>query len=78
MTPGFISPVFYTADRKWSFQRCGEYYRLYNREGWFVHEFRSFKAMCDYLDREDDFYCLGFRQTVRYKRYGFSFPLDRG
>lgn len=55
MTPGFISPVFYTADRKWSFQRCGEYYRLYNREGWFVQEFRSFKAMCDYMDREDDF-----------------------
>lgn len=52
---GFISPVFFTIDRKWSFQRCGDFYRLYNRDGWFVQEFRSFKGMCDYMDKEDDF-----------------------
>lgn len=45
-----ISPVFWTFDSKWAFQQVGGYYRLYNgKEGDFVEEFRSFKALNIYI-----------------------------
>lgn len=48
-----ISPVFYTYDRRWGFQRINSVYRLYGEDGEFVQEFRSMKAMCEYICRKD-------------------------
>lgn len=44
-----ISPVFYTDDRKFAFQKVGDYYRVYDENGDFDREFRSFKTMCEYI-----------------------------
>lgn len=44
-----ISPVFYTANKRFAFQRIGNVYRLYGADGYFVKEFTSMKTMCDYI-----------------------------
>ena len=50
---GSISEVFYTHDRKFCFQRVGNYWRLYGgTEGSFIQEFRSFVAMNEYIMKE--------------------------
>lgn len=47
---GSISEVFYTHDRKFCFQRVGNYWRLYGGpEGTFIQEFRSFASMNEYI-----------------------------
>ena len=50
---GVKSEVFYTADRRFAFQRVGNYWRLYGgKEGSFIQEFRSFVAMNEYIMNE--------------------------
>jgi len=49
---GGISEVFYTNDRKFGFQRVGNYWRLYGEEGSFIQEFRSFVSMNEYIMNE--------------------------
>lgn len=44
-----ISEVFYTGDRRWAFQRVGNYWNLYDENGYFHKDFRSFKAMYEYI-----------------------------
>ncbi len=44
-----ISPTFTTWNRKWSFQWIYPIFRLYGEDGEFVKEFRSFKAMNEYI-----------------------------
>ena len=46
---GGISEPFYTNDRKFAFQRVGNYWRLYGWDGNFVREFRSFVSMNEYI-----------------------------
>ena len=47
---GSISEVFWTTDSKFSFQRVGNYWRLYHGEiGEFLKEFRSFVAMQEFI-----------------------------
>jgi len=47
---GGISEVFWTSDNKYSFQRVGNYWRLYHGEiGEFLCEFRSFVSMQEYI-----------------------------
>lgn len=48
-----ISEVFYTGDRRWAFQRVGVYWNLYDYNGDFVREFRSFRKMTLFMERED-------------------------
>ena len=50
----FISEVFWTTDRRFSFQKVGRYYNLYDRDiGYaFLMDFRSFKAMQDFMIEE--------------------------
>lgn len=49
----FISYTFVRGDKKWAFQRVGRWWNLYQEDGSFVKEFRSFKSMCDYMTMED-------------------------
>ena len=50
---GGISEVFYTNDRKFAFQKVGNYWRLYiGWEGSFKAEFRSFVAMNEFIQNE--------------------------
>lgn len=49
-----ISPVFWTENRKYAFQFVGGFYRLYNEEGDFVKEFRSFKKMLAYIMQKEE------------------------
>lgn len=49
MMEGRISQVFWTVSRKFAFQKVGGCYRVYNQHGEFVTEFRSFDAMCEYI-----------------------------
>ena len=44
-----ISPVFWTANRKWAFQYIDPVYRLYGEDGNFVKQFRSFRSMNKYI-----------------------------
>ena len=47
---GGISEVFYTHDRKFCFQRVGNYWRLYGDEdGHFIQEYRSFVAVQEHI-----------------------------
>ena len=47
---GSISEVFYTHDRKFGFQRVGNYWRLYGGEdGHFIREYRSFVAVQEHI-----------------------------
>lgn len=47
---GSISEVFYTNDRKFCFQRVGNYWRLYGGEdGHFIREYRSFVAVQEHI-----------------------------
>lgn len=50
----FISEIFWTTDERFSFQKVGRYYRLYDRniEYNFLKEFTSFKAMQDFMNEE--------------------------
>ena len=50
----FISEVFWTTDQRFSFQKVGRYYNLYDRNiGYaFLRDFRSFKAMQDFMNEE--------------------------
>ena len=50
-TKGFISEHFYTADRKFAFEKCGSVYLLYEEstDWYFSKEFRSFHAMQEYI-----------------------------
>lgn len=50
----FISEAFWTGDERFSFQKVGRYYNLYDRKvGYaFVRDFRSFKAMQDFMIEE--------------------------
>lgn len=44
-----ISPIFWTVRKKWAFQYIYPIFRLYGEDGEFVKEFRSFKAMNQYI-----------------------------
>ena len=47
---GGISEIFWTTDERFSFQRVGNYWRLYHGgEGSFLKEFRSFAQMQMYI-----------------------------
>lgn len=48
----FISEIYQTTDRMFSFQKVGRYYRLYDRDSdyAFLKEFASFGAMQDYMN----------------------------
>lgn len=50
----FISEVFWTSDQRFSFQKVGRYYNLYDRDSGyaFLRDFRSFKAMQDFMIEE--------------------------
>ena len=50
----FISEAFWTTDQRFSFQKVGRWYNLYDRNAGyvFVKEFRSFKAMQDFMNEE--------------------------
>lgn len=50
----FISEAFWTTDERFSFQKVGRYYNLYDRNiGYaFLRDFRSFKAMQDFMIEE--------------------------
>ena len=50
----FISFTFQRWDKKWSIQKVGNIWNLYGEDGYFVKEFRSFKAMHDYMRTEDE------------------------
>lgn len=45
-----ISQVFYTYDKRWAFQRVGGHWNLYDSNGDFEREFRSFKSMIEYME----------------------------
>lgn len=45
-----ISEVWYLRDRSWAFQRVGNFYNLYDANGDFNAEFRSFDAMMEYIE----------------------------
>ena len=47
--PFAISPVFMTWDEKWHFEYVKPVFRLYDIDGVFVKQFRSFKAMNRYI-----------------------------
>ena len=49
---GFISQVFWTADSKFAFQKVGNVWNLYGADGSFRKEFRSFMAMCLFIESE--------------------------
>lgn len=49
MTDNKISQVFYTEDRKWTFQRVGNEYNLYNQDGDYERSFRSFWKMVEWI-----------------------------
>ena len=49
-----ISMVFWTADRKWSFQRVDKDYLLYNQDGDYERAFKSFWKMCEYIKLASD------------------------
>ena len=52
MEPCTISEVFYSADRKFGFEKAGNHWLLYDgEEGTFLKEFRSFAAMTDYMNK---------------------------
>ena len=44
-----ISNVFWTEGREFAFQRVGDCWRVYKSDGEFDIEFRSFWAMCLYI-----------------------------
>ena len=47
---GGISPVFYTHDHRFGFQKVGMYWSLYDGiSGEFIQGFRSFTAMVEYI-----------------------------
>lgn len=48
-----ISQVFYTRSGKWGFQYISGWYRVYNADGNFQTEFRSFREMCDFIALHD-------------------------
>ena len=50
----FISEVFWTTDQRFSFQKVGRYYRVYDRDSGyaFLKEFTSFKTMQDFMNEE--------------------------
>lgn len=48
-----ISPVFWTASRKFAFQMVGNVYRLYNHMGDWLQDFKSFEGLCDYITIND-------------------------
>lgn len=50
----FISETFWTTDERFCFQKVGRCYNLYDRKiGYsFLRDFRSFKAMQDFLNEE--------------------------
>ena len=52
---GFISEVFWTYDN-YAFQRVGNVWNLYARNGYFLKTFRSFQTMCEFIKymRDED------------------------
>ena len=50
----FISEAFWTTDQRFSFQKVGRWYNLYDRDAGyaFVRDFRSFRAMQDFMNEE--------------------------
>lgn len=50
----FISEIFWTSDQRFSFQKVGRYYNLYDREieYAFLRDFTSFKAMQDFMNEK--------------------------
>lgn len=47
--PFAISPAFMTMGRKWWFEYVKPVFMLYDEDGQFVKEFRSFRAMNKYI-----------------------------
>ena len=64
---GFISEHFYTADRKFAFEKCGGVYLLYEEANdWhFTKEFRSFHAMQEYIIEKRESYAKTQRRHIR-------------
>lgn len=53
-TNALISEVFWTADKRFAFQRVGYYWNLYECDGSFRTEFRSFWDMQEYIQRRKE------------------------
>jgi len=51
---GFISDVWYLGSKEWAFQKIGKCYRLYDSNGDFCQEFKSFRAMTDFISGRKD------------------------
>lgn len=49
-----ISPVFWTENRQHAFQMVEGHWRVYDSAGDFIREFSSFKAMCQYIQMNEE------------------------
>lgn len=49
----FISEVWYLSNRLFAFQRVGTFWNLYDHNGDFIKEFRSFYAMTQYIEESE-------------------------
>lgn len=52
--PGFVSSIWFLNNRRYAFQRVGNYYRLYDNDGAFVKEFRSMLEMENWIKEHDN------------------------
>ena len=50
----FISEVWYLGNRKYAFQKVGMFFELYDKNGNFLKEFRSFVAMTLFMEESED------------------------
>lgn len=49
MASDYIGMVYWTNDHRWAWQYVGGYYRLYDSEGKYFREFKSFEKMDTFI-----------------------------